>query len=135
LKEERWCLGQQKVDNNWGYSMLQYKVSFVALNEKGEMQLNKKGGVLYRFTQTFETSTFTCSKLFDLNGYDAKMKYGYVLAIHDVKSDQSCWYDKKRCEGFKEVSPHICWQMDIEAFGTASDSKADIDDEEYEDEK
>lgn|GEM_PF-2920129 len=132
-KNEPFCLKQKKVKNtemDWGYTVLQYSVSLIPLDEKGILQIDKKAPK-YEHTQTYETNTYTCSKLLSFSEYKEKYKYGFVLAIHDVKSDRACWYSKtNRCKGFEPLPSNTCWQMDVEAYTSVVQ---DIDEIEYSD--
>ena len=117
-KGETWCYNRQTGQSQdiWGYTHLRFNVSVVGLNADGSL---KKSGVypILESTKNVTADVGECSTSIDFSGDNQRHPYGMVLVVHDVQSDQSCWYntDSSKCSGYKTLRRASCWMMDIEA--------------------
>ncbi len=112
---QTWCYNRQtgQTQDNWGYTLLRYSVSVVGLNKNDTLK-TQNGYPIFENTKTVNTNVYTCSNTMDFSGLNQKHPYGLVLAIHDVQTDQACWYSSG-CTGYKTLRRASCWQMDVEA--------------------
>jgi len=115
---ETWCYNRQTglYQDPWGYTQLNFRVSVVGLNADGSLK-KVDGYPQLESTKYVTTNVGNCSEAFDFSTENKNHPHGMVLVIHDVQSDQSCWYntDSNKCTGYKTLSRGSCWQMDIEA--------------------
>jgi hypothetical protein len=117
-KGEAWCYNRQTglSQDTWGYTLLKFSVSLVGLNADGS--LKKSGNYpVFESTKSVTANVGSCTEAIDFSGDNQRNPYGVVLVIHDVQSDQSCWYNtgSSKCTGYKTLRRASCWQMDIEA--------------------
>jgi hypothetical protein len=113
-----WCLGRQTgmSADVYGYKSLKFAVSLRGLNADGSMQPNFVG------TQYVSAGVNSCTNALDFSGLQQNFPNGAVIVIHDVQSDQSCWYGSN-CTAFGAVRSASCWQMD---FQVSVDGTKDI---------
>lgn len=104
-----WCLGRQTgmSSDMYGYKSLKFAVSLRGLNEDGSLKNYFEG------TQYVSAGVNSCTKAMDFSLLQKNHPFGAVIVIHDVQSDQSCWYGSN-CTAFGAVRTASCWSMDFQ---------------------
>lgn len=112
---QTWCYNRKtgQSQDNWGYTNLKFNVSLVGLNQNGSLK-NLNGYPLFSKTLSTSANVGTCTSTLDFSGFNQAHPYGVVLVVHEVMSDQACWYNQS-CTGYAYLKAGSCWQMDIEA--------------------
>jgi hypothetical protein len=104
-----WCLGRQTgmAADTYGYKSLKFAVSLKPVNQDGSLSAN------FVSTKYVSAGVNSCSGVADFSGLSQNYPYGVVVVVHDVQSDQSCWYGSN-CTAFGAVRSASCWQMDMQ---------------------
>lgn len=104
-----WCLGRQTgmSADPYGYKSLKFAVSLKPVNQDGSLSAN------FVSTKYVSAGVNSCSNVADFSGLSQNYPYGVVVVVHDVQSDQSCWYGSN-CTAFGAVRSASCWQMDMQ---------------------
>lgn len=104
-----WCLGRQTgmASDTYGYKSLKFAVSLKPVNQDGSLSAN------FVSTKYVSAGVNSCSGVADFSGLSQNYPYGVVVVVHDVQSDQSCWYGSN-CTAFGAVRTASCWQMDMQ---------------------
>lgn len=115
----KWCLGRQtgmSSDPSGGYRSLQFKVSLRPVNPDGTL------GSTFIGTRSLSAGVNSCTRAENFSGIAKSYPHGVVVVVHDVKSDQGCWYGEN-CTAFETVRSASCWSMDIQV---STDTTKDI---------
>lgn len=103
-----YCYGRKTGSGSgtdYGYTQLSYSVSVRAVNNDGTLGPHQG-------TKYLTTNINTCSPAIDFSGYAQSAQNGLVLVVHDVSSNQGCFYHP--CPSSWSQTTSTCWQMDVE---------------------
>lgn len=106
-----WCLGRQTGVNTsgYGYRNLKFSVSLVGINQDGSLKNEYMG------TQQVNAGLNACTNPISFDGLNQQHPYGVAVLVHDVRSDQDCWYSTtaSTCTSYTTLAASSCWAMDI----------------------